>query len=151
MAKGLNLSRTAQLANIRIKYEGEVFKFNLFEEVKITERLLEMEIKEQPSYYGFLTLLQKKLLTRFEDLKLERKKVEGTLFLQFKQEKGANGRPMTDDMAKASVLSHKDFILASRACIKAKDDADTIWACVKAFEQRKDLLQTLSSNTRRRD
>jgi hypothetical protein len=47
------------------------------------------------------------------------------------------------------VVSRKSYVKITNMCIKAKDDADTIYAAVRAFEQRKDLLQTISSNRRR--
>lgn len=141
--------RGSSLPNIRIKYGGEVFKFNLFEELSINEKILDKEIKEQPSYYGFLFMLHKKLKTRFETLKQDRIRLEAELFLQYKNEKQPNGRPLNDEMAKASVLIDKEYVRLTNLCIKAKDDEDSIYACVQAFSQRKDLIQTLSSNNRK--
>lgn len=140
--------KSSSLNNIRIKFNGEVIKFNLFEEVTISQNMIDKEIRVQPSHYAFLLLLHKKLLTQFEDLKLERTKIYSQKFLQAKSELH-NGRPLNDDMCKAHANSDEEFVMATKRCIKAKDDADTIYACVKAFEQRKDLLQTLSSNLRK--
>lgn len=140
----------SKVNRIKIQYGKETFEFNLFEELKINETIIDRELKEQPSHYGFILLLQKKLTTRFEDLKLERKKIWGELTIKAKSKMQQNTqRPYTDDMCKAWVESHKLYILASQNCIRAKDDADSIFACVKAFEQRKDLLQTISSNRRK--
>lgn len=134
---------------ISITYNGENIKFNLFDEVQISMVSLDRELKNQPSYYGFLLLLHKKLSTRVEELKLERKKLWGELYLEAKTSTTQNGRPFTDDMSKAWVECHKEYVLASRKCIRARDEADLLFACVKAFEQRKDLMQTLSSNQRK--
>jgi hypothetical protein len=134
--------------NISIVYDGEKIRFNLFEEVSINENRLDQEIKSQPSLYAFLILIQKKLNTRFEGLKQERKKLYGQLFLRAKQRSHA-GRPYNDEMAKAWVESHKKYVTITSNCIKAKDEADVLYAAVRAFEQRKDLIQTLSSNNRK--
>lgn len=149
MKKLKDVIKGSTLPNIRVKYGEEVFKFNLFEELGINENQLDKEIKEQPSYYGFLFMLHKKLKTRFETLKQERIRLEAELFLQYKNEKQSNGRPLNDEMAKASVLTDKAYVKLTSQCIKAKDDEDSLFACVQAFSQRKDLIQTLSSNNRK--
>lgn len=136
------------LNTISITYNGEKIRFNLFRELRITDANIDREIKYQPSHYGFLALLHKKLLTRFEELKTEKNRLWGHLYLSAKEKVHA-GRPYNDEMCKAYADSHKKYIAAHKACIQAKDDADTIFAIVKAFEQRKDLIQTLSSNNRK--
>lgn len=140
--------KTSRLNRITIKWQGETIKFNLFDELKISETALMKEIKLQPSYYGFLLMLHKKLLTKFEDLKLARENRYYTVFLQAKDERN-NGRALNDDVCKARAKTDTEYIQLSRQCIKVKDDADAIYSCVKGFEQRKDLLQTLSSNIRK--
>lgn len=140
--------KTSRLNRITIKWEGETIKFNLFDELKISEAALMKEIKVQPSYYSFLLMLHKKLLTKFEDLKVQRETRYYTAFLQAKEEKNA-GRPLNDDVCKARAKTDKEYQILTKACIKVKDDADAIYSCVKGFEQRKDLLQTLSSNIRK--
>ena len=60
----------------------------------------------------------------------------------------STGRYMSDDAAKAWVESHPKFVKASRDCIKAKDAVDMMYAVVRAFEQRSNLIQTISSNIR---
>lgn len=135
--------------NINIQYGDEKITLNLLSELRINPDQINDEIKRQPSKYGFLLLLHKKLLTRFEEIKTERKKVYGKLYMRAKETKQAStGRPMSDDLAKAWVESHKKYVDITMLCIKAKDDADTIFSCVRAFEQKKDLIQSLSSNIR---
>lgn len=132
---------------VSITYNGEKIKFNLGKEVQIDEDDLEKELQGQPNKYGFLLLLHKKLLTEFEIAKTTKKKKWAHLYLKAKEEM-RNGRPINDDMAKASADSNSKYIELCLRCIKIKDSADTIFAAVKAFEQRKDLMQTLSSNIR---
>lgn len=140
--------RSLKVNNIKIIFDGQTIKFNLFKELAINEDRLDKEIKNQPSYYGFLLLIQKKLLTKFENLKQDRKRLYAKLYLQAKK-KTTNGRPYNDDMAKAYVEAHPQYVSITKNCIIAKDEADTIYSCIKAFEQRKDLIQTLSSNNRK--
>jgi hypothetical protein len=140
--------RRSSVNRISINYGGEKITFSLWNEVKIDEAAIERELKDQPSHYGFLLLLQKKLNTRFEQLKRARERRYGRLLIKAK-EKRVGPRLMNDETAKAWVVSRKSYVKITNMCIKAKDDADTIYAAVRAFEQRKDLLQTISSNRRR--
>lgn len=138
-----------KLNEIRVEYGDEKITFNLMKELKINEAMIEKELKEQPSLYAFLFMLHKKLLTRFEELKVEKNKVWGHLFLKAKEEQSHGGRPFNDEMCKAWVETQPKYIRAQRACIEAKDQADLIFSAVKGFEQRKDNLQTLSANNRK--
>lgn len=138
------------LNTICIRYEKEEIIINLAKAAKITEDNIEAEIKNQPSYYFFLFSLHKKLLTKFELLKLQRKSTYGRLYAIAKDRKSSStGRFLTETAVKAWVESHKKYLQASEACIRARDQADAVLGAVRSFEQRKDLLQTLSSNIRK--
>ena len=134
---------------IRIQYGKENITFSLLRELRLSEDIINEELKGQASKYGFCMLLHSKLKTRFEELKVEKNKIFGRLYFQAKERKSqATGRPFTEDMAKAWVEKHPKYIKACLACIKAKDNADAIYSCIKSFEQRKDLAQSISSNLR---
>lgn len=142
--------RGSIISNITIKYGNEVHRFNLIDIVEITEYTIDREMKRQPGYYGFCLLLQKKLTTLYERARQKRKRLYGKLYLRAKSNlKSESGRGYSDEAAKAYVLCNKEYIRATEACITAKDHADTMWAVIKAFEQRKDLMQTISSNKRK--
>ena len=118
-------------------------------ELRLDERVLNEEMKGQASKYGFCLLLVGKLKTIFEELKVEKDRTYGRLYFKAKEQKSTStGRYLSDDMAKAWVEKHPQYIKACLACIKAKDNVDTIYSCIKSFEQRKDLAQSISSNLR---
>lgn len=141
--------RKSDINIIDITYGGKRFRFNIWEEVKITEANVESEIKGQASRYAFVFTLHKKLLAKFETKKHERKAAFGRLLSQAKSKVQKNGRPYTDDAAKGWVESHKEYVGLTRECIQIREQADVLLGCVRAFEQRKDLIQTLSSNLRK--
>lgn len=147
--KRLFAYKGSPILNVRIKYGKELVSFNLGAELKIDENKINHQLKTQPTYYGFCLMLHKKLVTRFEEAKMIRKKVYGRLFLYAKENKKMNGRPYSDDAAQLYVESHAKYINATKDCIKTKDDADALYTCIKAFEQRAFLLQSLSANNRR--
>lgn len=145
----LSKYKGSDINKIDITYGGKRFCFNIWEEAKITEEGIDAEIKGQSSRYAFLFVLHKKLLARFETLKHERKSIYGSLLSQAKSKVQTNGRPYTDDAAKGWVDGQKAFKKITQECIKAREDADILLGCVRAFEFRKDLIQTLSSNLRK--
>jgi hypothetical protein len=142
--------RNSSLSNIIVKYGGETFRFNLIEIALVKESTLDSDLKRQPGYYGFCLLLQKKLTTEYEKLKQERKKLYGRLYLRAKEHlKSNSGRGYSDEAARAYVLCHKLYVNITDRCIQAKDSADSVYSVIRALEQRKDLMQTLSSNRRK--
>jgi hypothetical protein len=147
----IKLYKSSRLGKLTIKYGKEVFTFSLFDELAIKEVNLNRQIKDQPSAYGFLLLLQKKLNTEFEIAKSDRRKLQGKLYLKAKENLRAKstGKGYSDEAAKAYVYKNSKYNMLTRRCIEVKDAADSIYAMVRAFEQRKDLMQTLSSNQRR--
>lgn len=149
MSKRLHQHYKLPFLTINIRYGGEKISFSLIKELRLNENALNDELKHQPSKYGFCLLVHKKLLTEFEKLKLQSNKIYGKLYFQAKEKKSSvTGRLYSDDLAKAWVLKHPQYISSQLACIKAKDDADAIYSCIRALEQRKDLAQSISSNLR---
>jgi len=133
---------------LSIQYGKEHITLNIAQEAKIKEDNIEDEIKRQPASYAFLFMLHKKLLTEFERLKLRRKSIYGILLAEAKRRTNSAGRPLSDNDAKAWVESHRKYIRISERCIEARDQADQVQAAVKSFEQKKDLIQSLSANLR---
>ena len=150
MGKIQKYAEASKLLDIRIQYGEEFFKFNLFEELLITEARMDSELKTQASSFAFIAMLHKKLIRVVDDKKMEMDKTYYTKYLEGKElTQESSGRPFTDDQAKAYASSHKEYIKAIQAYNDAKEKAGVISVCVDSFEQRKDLLQTLSANLRK--
>lgn len=82
--------------------------------------------------------------------KVEEEKVYNKLYLRYKKMTNTQtNRPNSDDVAKAEVGRNPIYIKAQEDTIKLSKQYGTITNCVKAFEQRSSLLQTLSANKRR--
>lgn len=133
--------------DVSIRYGDEQIKFNLHEELKIDENGINREIMEQPSYYGFLTLLQNKLQRVKDDKELELNKLKASLFIKYKNS-GEGSRPLSNDLAESKVLLNKKYRKALEDYNKSKTDLSTIESCVRAFHQRADLIRSISANVR---
>lgn len=136
--------------DIKLKYNGETFKFNLYEELSINPEKINHELKEQPSYYSFLLLLQSKLLVLKEDKEREMEKAYAKEYsnLAVKINPQTN-RVFSDKLAKELSIATERYQKANIEYLTAKNDYGIIQSAVKGFEQRFSLIQTLSANLRR--
>lgn len=143
-------SETSTLMDIQIRYNSEKFKFNLFDEVKVKESQITSELMEQPTKYGFLTLLHTHLIKLHGDKELSVNRAFAKAYVKYKKEINKDtGRPNSDDVAKAKAEIEPEHVRLQDELLQTKFDMGRINACVRAFEQRKDILQTLSANRRK--
>lgn len=129
-------------------YGEELFKFNLYQELIIDENILDEELKSQPQSVAFLGLLSSKLNRYLKDEIIESKKSEAELKIKYKSE-GLPGidRPTKDDML-AKIDTLPKIIKHRRKINKLEEHVADINTCLKSFETRTFMLQTLSANTR---
>lgn len=136
--------------DISIKYGDETIRFNLANELVIDEGRINEELKEQPSYYGFLTLLLNRLERVEADKKAELSKINSKLLIQYKGEiDPSTNRPYNNDVAKALVDNNSEYQVALKRYNKARENRGIVSSCVEAFNQRSHLLQSLSANVRK--
>jgi hypothetical protein len=136
--------------DVSIRYGEEKFKFNLFEELIINENKINTELKEQPSSYGFISMLQKKLIRRMKDKEREKDKTYGRLYLKYKGELAEEtGRYTSDEVAKQKAIVNPEYQKSLEDLFMAEEEVGIITSCVRAFEQRSDLIQTISANLRK--
>ena len=150
MSKLLKYSRKSSLMDIQIKFGSEVFKFNLYKEIQISLSAIEEELKTQPSAYGFLSMLHKKLIRFHDDKESLKKRVYAQIYLENKFKKNdETGRVNSDDAVKQMVELDEKHIKSVQELLDAKENMMMIESCVRSFEQRKDLLQSLNTNLRK--
>lgn len=140
----------SKIMDVSIAYGEEKFKFNLNSEIIIDENRINEEIKEQPSAYAFLGMLHIKLERTMNDKKKEMEKTWAAMYIKFKKEiNEQTGRPNSDDLSKEKATNSTRYQTAIDTYHEAKQNAGTIGHCVKSFDQRHSLIQTLSANIRK--
>lgn len=143
-------ARKSDLMNVQIKYGDEMFRFNLYQETKIKEESINQELQNQPSSYAFLIMLHKKLIGVKSSTESLKDRAYAKAFIGYKTSvDDSTGRATSKEVAKEKAQIHKKYIEAEQAYLKANLNCNIIEACVRAFEQRKDILQTLSANQRK--
>lgn len=146
----MNILRKSDLMNIEIVHNGEKIRFNLFEELSINEGKINQEIKEQPSYQGFLGVLLSHLERRYSDEKQSLKNIYSKYYEHFKSQKDeASGRALSNDRVDNLVTSKKKYMLQLKRVNKLKFEIGLVETCVSSFNSRKDLIQSLSANVRK--
>ena len=150
MGKIQKYASRSTLMDITIELGQETFKFNLNEELAVTEASVQREILEQASSYAFVGMLHKKLLKVVADRTLEVQKTWAKSYTWYKGEVNDDtGKPYSDDYAKQLANLDKDYLAAVEALNNITEKAGVLGICVKAFEARKDLIQTISANIRK--
>ena len=149
MSKLSKYASRSGLMDIKIQLGEEVFTFNLYEELAITEARINAELLTQPSSYAFVGMLHKKLLRSIDDRKLEATKAWSRAYLWWKNEKNDYDKPYSDDYCRAQADIDKEYLDAVAAWNDLKEKASVLEICVRSFEDRKDLIQTISANNRK--
>jgi len=144
------ISSNNKLLDIRIKYKREVFKFNLYEELKVDENKINSELKNQPSYYGFVGMLLIKLQRVKDDKEAEFYKKEAELYIEYKTSINPNtNRENSKELAEALVKENPAYQKLLKEFNNAKENVGIIKHCLSSFEQRSNLIQSLSANLRK--
>ena len=143
-------SKNSVIMDILITYGKEEFDFNLSTELVIDENRINHEAQVQPSSYAFLNMLYKKLIRASKEAEKKVNKKEAELFIKYKkQTDSTTGRKNANETCRAMILVNQAYIMLQEEFIEAEHQASVIEVCVKAFEQRVNLIQTLSANLRR--
>ena len=149
-SKLLKYAESSDIMNITIKYGRERFSFNLNEELRINENIINSQIKDQPTSYAFLTMLQQKLIKLAKDKEFELQKIYARQLESLRGGKDpSTGRPPSKDSCEVIILASDEYQEKAKELVLIESNANTIRRAVEAFEQRKDILQTLSANLRK--
>jgi hypothetical protein len=141
---------SSKLMNILVTYGDEEFSFNLYEELSIEEDRINSEAQLQPSSYAFLNMLYKKLFRLNKQMEQRLEKKYKRLFLKYKKDKDPlSGKSMANDVAEAMTVVDREYQELLAECLEVEGQLMTIEVCVKGFEQRVNLIQTLSANLRK--
>ena len=143
-------ARKSDLMKVQIRYGDEIFKFNLYQETRIEENSINKELQNQPSSYSFLIMLHKKLIGIKSIAEALKDRAYAKAFIGYKTKiDDSTGRATSKEVAKEKAQINKRYTEAEDEYLRANTNCNIIEACVRAFEQRKDILQTLSANQRK--
>lgn len=148
--KLLDLAKESKLNNIKIKLGDQVIRFNLFDELIVNENNLTDESLEQPLMYGYLGMVHQKLTRLRADAQQEVDKMKALAIVRAKGVADPlTHRAKSKEFAEAEAELDEDYQGALTKLAKLKFQTGILYTCLKSFEQRKDLIQTISANVRK--
>jgi len=152
MSKLEQYAKNPRLARMKLTYKGETIKFNTWDELYITN--LNKQIKSNPALYSFVKRIHSVLIFNYEKKDAFLEKIYSRLFIMYKSKTNTeyyetNQKVPSDKVAEEMVKGHKKYVSAKAAMILAKQKMTDMGAVVRGFEQKKDMLQSISANTRK--
>ena len=122
----------------------------MYEELQIDENLINEELKRQPSLYSFIGMLHKKLIRRASEQEKKAERLYAKAYLRFKGSTDeSTGRVTANEVAREKAQCDPVYKKNYSTFLEYKEQADTIGVCLRSFEQRSHLIQTISANLRR--
>jgi hypothetical protein len=150
LQKLYEIAKHSKEMQIAIKYGDEVVKFNLHKELITSEQALSLDIKRQPTVYAFLGLVEVSLRNKLSEIEARANRVYSEAYLAHKKKLSViTNKPYSDDVARHSASVNPKYLKLLAVRRKLEKDHGTVKVCLKAFEQRKDLIQTASANRRK--
>lgn len=150
MSKLNDISKSSNLMDIEIEYNDETIKFNLYEELQIKEVTLNRDLKSQPAIYSFICMLHKKLLALQSEKQNQMEKAFARAYIDCKKDIDINtNRPYSNDVAKERAILNVKYQKLLKSYNDITDKVNTLSVCVKSFEQKAFLIQTISANLRK--
>jgi len=128
--------------DIKIKLNDKVYAFNLDKELKISENRVGIHLMNQARSYAFVSMLHKKLIIKARDQQREISRAKDAAISKWAE-------TMQITAAKAKAANDLKVKKLENDLMQIEEARDTIEVCVRSFEMRKDLIQTLSANIRK--
>lgn len=125
-----------------IDENGEFREYNLREELKVNEANLLQEMLQQPSKYIYWSSILEKLKLYQEHAELQLELEVAKLDDQARTAITASGGKPTKDIVEAYIKRQPEYEKQRKNCQYFEYICGRINRIVKAFEQRKDMLQS---------
>lgn len=136
--------------DIRIVYRGRKYKIKIGQELAINESIINSQLKNHPSNYGFFTMVRVLLLRDKDRAEKYLDYIRSKLYDRYSTMiNEVTGKPYTKEMVESKIKLNVNYNKAMDSFINCKFRWGQVDAAVKAYEARERLLQTISSNLRK--
>lgn len=121
---------------------GQTQEYDLLNELRVNEDNLMMEMLEQPSKFVYWSTLLEKLKYYQESEELKVEKVIARIDTEAREHYKGTETKATKDVVEAFRKQHQDYEPAMQSLAYYNFIVGKVTRIVKAFEQRKDMLQS---------
>lgn len=147
----LDFSKFDAIESIKYRdYDGEIKEIVPHDALAFSSENIPFET-QAITYYTVSQIMEQANLS-LEDAKLSQSKLHAKLYLQYAVSealiKANKGRKPTDAMINASIDLNDDYIKVSKLVTTRRMKYNVLKNLFKAFEQRKDLMQSISAQKR---
>ncbi|AHN66612.1 hypothetical protein Bcp1_137 [Bacillus phage Bcp1] len=125
-----------------IDENGEYVMYDMREELKVNEANLLQEMLHQPSKYIYWSSILEKIKFFQEKTEMQLELVVAKFDSEAREEIKKNGDKPTKDSVDAYIKQKEEYVSAREQCHYYEYIAGRLARIVKAFEQRKDMLQS---------
>lgn len=129
---------------LKITYRGKVYKIDLDKELSIDENMVNQSLRKSPSNYALLTMVRDRLVFKRDKLEKEKDQAYSKAWLYYKESGNVNNETATH-----KAESNKAYQGALKRWLRADYEATRIISICKAYENRENILRTISANIRK--
>ena len=145
-SKQNSLKRLSQIPKeiLVINHGKKKYRVDLNEELKIDENVIDGSLRKSPSNYALLVLVRDKLIYERDTLEKEKDQAYSKAWLYYKESGNLSNE----------AASHKaEMNKAYQGCLeryqKAEYKANRLISICRAYENRENILRTISANLRK--
>lgn len=140
----------SRVLRLKLTYKGEKIDIDLAKELVINRSEISQALRSQPLSYGFLTGLHAHLKKDERRAELEYKRAYSDRYIRLRKKTNpTTNRPYSDDMCKEMANLDTKVRLLENEAVSLKSKVLIVESAIRSFEQKKDMLQTLSANSRK--
>jgi len=132
---------------VRLKLEEDEYDLKYQEELKFDESTIDEDLKKQPSYFAWYSVLYAMAEDALGKAKLDLELLEANLD-PFYRLKLTEGGKVTEPMVASAIKTDDKYIEAIYKVTELKKAVGILKAIKEAFDHRREMLLALASNMR---
>lgn len=130
---------------LKVRYQGKIIRINITKELSINESIINSQLKDSPSSYAFLCMLKNKYIKERDKLDREKEIAYSEAWLYYK----SSDSKMNNDTANHRANTNKKYISIYNKWQKISNIAENLISICRAYENRENILRTISANLRK--
>lgn len=137
--------KTVKSDILKVRYQGKIIRINITKELSINESIINSQLKDSPSSYAFLCMLKNKYIKERDKLDREKEIAYSEAWLYYK----SSDSKMNNDTANHKANTNKKYISIYNKWQKISNIAENLISICRAYENRENILRTISANLRK--
>ena len=134
-----------KINKLKIHFQGKVFEIDVEKELSINENIINSQLKSSPSSYAFLCMVRNYYIKKRDKLEREKDMAYSVAWLYYKD----SDSKMNNDTANHKANTNKKYISLYNKWKIIPNKADDLISLCKAYENRENILRTISANIRK--